>query len=109
MDLREQIARALIEDVSRQTDGQWPHDGSDGLCILIDDHIDFADLADRILELPAFERADTTNGELLVVAEAIMRIADSIPAPNNWTPELMMLATSLRARVHKRMAKPALD
>lgn len=57
MDLREKIARAGIAEVSRQTEGRWPHDGDTGLDILIDDDIDFGKLADAILALPEIREA----------------------------------------------------
>lgn len=52
MELREKIGWALVAALKVQTEGRWPHDGDDGLTVLVDDDIDFAKLADAILEMP---------------------------------------------------------
>jgi predicted ATPase len=49
MTIVERAARAAMDEVSRQTDGNWPADET-GLVALVDYHLDFSDLARAVLQ-----------------------------------------------------------
>jgi hypothetical protein len=47
-ELREKLASALVAEIERQSGGNWPRDMR-GLIGVIDDYIDFAELADSAI------------------------------------------------------------
>jgi hypothetical protein len=60
MTIVERAARAAMDEVSRQTDGNWPADET-GLVALVDYHLDFSDLARAVLQAirePTSDMAD---------------------------------------------------
>ena len=57
MELRDKIARLLLANVHEQTDGRWPLSDQSGLCVMIDDDIDFGKLAGVVLAIPEIAEA----------------------------------------------------